>query len=56
MKRAIVLLMITLAGYGQTGVEPPKYEVASIKPNTDNDFRFEFRMEPEGPLAQRGSL
>src|SRR5580700_6209169 len=54
MKPAIVLLMTTLVGYGQSGVEPPKYEVASIKPNTDNDFRFAFRIEPSGPLAATG--
>jgi uncharacterized protein (TIGR03435 family) len=54
MKPATVLLMITLAGYAQSGVEPPKYEVASIKPNTDGDFRFAFRIEPSGPLAATG--
>ena len=54
MKPAIVLLMTTLVGYGQSGVEPPKYEVASIKPNTDNDFRFAFRIEPSGRLAATG--
>ncbi|MGA3239587.1 MAG: TIGR03435 family protein [Bryobacteraceae bacterium] len=54
MKPAIVLLMTTLAGYGQSGVEPPTYEVASIKPNIDNDFRFAFRIEPSGRLAATG--
>jgi uncharacterized protein (TIGR03435 family) len=54
MKPATVLLMTTLVGYGQSGVEPPKYEVASIKPNTDNDFRFAFRIEPSGRLAATG--
>jgi uncharacterized protein (TIGR03435 family) len=54
MKPAIVLLLTTLAAYGQSGVEPPKYEVASIKPNTGNDFRFAFRIEPSGPLAATG--
>ena len=54
MKPAIVLLMTTLASYGQSGLEPPRYEVASIKPNTDNDFRFVFRIEPNGPLAASG--
>ena len=54
MRPTILLLMITLAGYGQPGLGPPKYEVASIKPNTDNDFRFEFRIEPSGPLAATG--
>jgi len=48
MKPAVLALIATLAGYGQSGVEPPKYEVASIKPNTDGDFRFAFRIEPGG--------
>jgi uncharacterized protein (TIGR03435 family) len=54
VKSAIVLLMTTLAGYGQSGVEPPKYEVALIKPSTDDDVRFAFRIEPTGPLAATG--
>jgi uncharacterized protein (TIGR03435 family) len=54
MKPAFVLLMITLIGYGQSGVEPPKYEVSSIKPNTDIGFRFAFRIEPSGRLAATG--
>lgn len=54
MRRTIVLLVTTLAGYGQSGVEPPKYDVASIKPNTDSDVRFAFRIEPSGPLAATG--
>ena len=54
MKPAIVLLMTTLVGYGQSGIDPPKYEVASIKPDTVNDFRFAFRIEPSGRLAATG--
>src|ERR1700704_1835659 len=54
MKPAIALLITTFAGYGQPSVETPKYEVSSIKPNTDNDFRFAFRIEPSGPLAATG--
>jgi uncharacterized protein (TIGR03435 family) len=54
VKPAILLLMTTLVGYGQSGAEPPKYEVASIKPNIDNDFRFAFRIEPSGRLAATG--
>jgi len=53
MKPALVLLMTTLVGFGQS-IEPPKYEVASIKPNTDNGFRFAFRIEPRGSLAATG--
>jgi bla regulator protein blaR1 len=54
MRPAILLLVTTLAGYGQRGTEPPKYEVASIKPNMDNDFRYTFRIEPDGTLAATG--
>ena len=54
MKPVIVLLMTTLVGYGQSGVEPPKYEVASIKPNTESDSRVAFRIEPSGSLAATG--
>lgn len=51
MKPTILLLMITPAGLGQTGTASPKYDVASIKPNTDGDFRYSFRIEPGGTLA-----
>jgi uncharacterized protein (TIGR03435 family) len=54
MKSAILLLTTILVGYGQPGREPPKYEVASIKPNTDNDSRFAFRIQPEGSLTATG--
>ena len=54
MKAAILLLMTILVGYGQPGREPPKYEVASIKPNTDNDSRFAFRIQPGGSLTATG--
>ena len=53
MKPAILLLMITLQGYGQPAGQP-KYEVASIKPNTDTDFRLAFRIQPDGALAATG--
>lgn len=55
MRLAIPLLpMIAPACYGQRGTEPPKYEVASIRPNTDNDFRYGFRIEPDGAFAATG--
>jgi uncharacterized protein (TIGR03435 family) len=54
MKTAVLLLIATAAGYGQPAREPPKYEVASIKPNVDGDFRFAFRIEPDGTLAATG--
>src|SRR6267154_3448725 len=54
MKPAIVLLMTTLAGYGQSGVEPPKYEVSSIKPNAGSDFRYAFRIERDGTVIATG--
>jgi uncharacterized protein (TIGR03435 family) len=54
MKPAILLLMTILVGFGQSAVELPKYEVASIKPNTDGEFLFAFRIEPSGSLAATG--
>jgi uncharacterized protein (TIGR03435 family) len=54
VKPAFTLLMTALVGYGQSGAGPPRYEAASIKPNTDNDFRLAFRIEPSGPLAATG--
>jgi bla regulator protein blaR1 len=48
------LLMTAIASYGQPGAKPPIYEVASIKPNTGNDFHYVFRIEPAGALAARG--
>jgi bla regulator protein blaR1 len=54
MRPAILLLMTTLASYGQRDTELPKYEVASIKPNVDNDFRYVFRIAPDGTLYATG--
>ena len=54
MRPAILLLVTALAGYGQLKPEPPKYEVSSIKPNADSDFRFAFRIQPDGSLAATG--
>jgi uncharacterized protein (TIGR03435 family) len=54
MKPGILLLMSALAGYGQSGAETPKYDVASIKPNSGDDSRFAFQIEPGGRLAATG--
>ena len=54
VKPLIVLLLTALACYGQSGAAPAKYDVASIKPNTDNDSRFAFRIEPGGSLSATG--
>ena len=54
MRPAILLLITTLVSNGQPATEPPKYEVASIRPNTGNDVRFAFRIEPDGTLAASG--
>lgn len=54
MRPVILLLTIALVSYGQRGAEPTKYEVASIRPNTESDFRFAFRIEPDGTLAATG--
>jgi uncharacterized protein (TIGR03435 family) len=35
-------------------VAMPKYDVASIKPNQDDDLRFSFRFQPGGRLAATG--
>ena len=51
---AILLLMTTLGAYGQAAAELPRYEVASIKPNTSDDLRVAFRIEPDGTLAATG--
>lgn len=54
MRPAVLLLMTALVSYGQRGAEPPQYEVASIKPNADDDFRFAFRFERDGTLYATG--
>ncbi len=54
VKPAILLLITALAGYAQTGAEPAQYEVASIKPNTSDDVRLAFRIEPDGTVAATG--
>src|SRR5579863_10370449 len=46
--------MTALAGFGQQGAEAPQYEVASIKPNTSDDVRVAFRIEPDGTVAATG--
>jgi uncharacterized protein (TIGR03435 family) len=46
--------MTTLVGAGQSGVDAPKYELASIKPNSDSDSRLAFQIEPSGRLAATG--
>lgn len=54
MKPLTALLLTALASYGQSAAAPPKYDIASIKPNTDTDFRFAFRIEPGGSLSATG--
>lgn len=54
MRPALFLLMTALAAYGQSAAEPPKYEVASIKPYIGNDSHLDFRVEPGGSLAATG--
>jgi len=50
----MLVLMTTIVSYGQRGTEPPKYEIASIKPHADSDLRLAFRIEPDGALAATG--
>jgi hypothetical protein len=53
MKLGILLLTITLAGYAQPAGQL-KYEVSSIRPNTDSDSGLAFQIEPDGTLAATG--
>jgi len=50
MKRAILLLICALAGYGQAVSQPPRYEVSSVKP-INGVYPYRFRIEPDGALA-----
>jgi len=54
MKYALLLLLTSLAIYGQPSPEPLNYEVASIKPTNDGDLGYTFRIEPDGTLAAAG--
>jgi uncharacterized protein (TIGR03435 family) len=54
LKPAILLLITTLVGYGQPAAEPPRDEVASIRPTAGDDLRVAFRIEPDGTLAATG--
>ena len=54
MVKPALLLITALAGYGQTVPGPAQYEVASIKPNTSDDVRLAFRIEPDGTLSAMG--
>jgi uncharacterized protein (TIGR03435 family) len=54
MRVAIVALLAVFVSYGQSGAHPPRYEVASIKPNADNDLSQAFQIEPNGTLAATG--
>lgn len=53
MKSAALLLTLVFAAHAQPASQA-KYEVASIKPNTDSDTRLAFRIEPDGTLAATG--
>lgn len=46
--------MSALLAYAQPGRELPTYEVASIKANTDGDFRLAFDIRPDGTLTATG--
>jgi uncharacterized protein (TIGR03435 family) len=52
--RLALLLLIALTISGQRAAPPPRYEVAAIKPNSDSDSRFAFRVESDGALAATG--
>jgi len=54
MKPAIIVLLTAAMGFGQLGAQPPRYEVASIKPNANADVSFAFRIQPDGTVAATG--
>jgi uncharacterized protein (TIGR03435 family) len=54
MKPAILLLIIRLVVYGQPSAGPPRYEVASIKANSENDLSNTFHIEPDGSISAAG--
>ncbi len=51
--RAVTPRWIVFAQQSGTS-QSPKYEVSSIKPNGGTDFRFAFRIEPNGALTATG--
>lgn len=52
--RSAILLLFTLSGYAQQAVDPPKYDLSSVKPNADSDFRYTFRIERDGTILATG--
>ncbi len=46
-------LTVSSVAFGQI-IEPPKYEVSTVKPNSGSDFHYAFRIEPDGTLYARG--
>ena len=54
LRSSVALLVTTIVCHGQSGAERANYEVASIRPNNDGDFRFAFRIEPGGSLTATG--
>ena len=49
-----MVLMAAVGSFGVQFTEPPKYEVASIKPNTDNDSDYAFHIGPDGSVTAAG--
>src|SRR6185312_7789191 len=47
------LIVISSVASGQN-MTPPNYDVASIKPDADGDFRYAFHMERDGALYATG--
>jgi uncharacterized protein (TIGR03435 family) len=50
-KWTILCLSLLTAAVGQHGAVTPRYEVASIKSNTDSDVRMVFRIDANGNLT-----
>ena len=49
-----MLLLAVVWSYGQQVTTPPKYEVASTKPNNDNASDYTFRIGPDGSISASG--
>jgi uncharacterized protein (TIGR03435 family) len=47
------LIVINSAAFGQN-IAPPKYEVSSVKPNSDGEFHYAFRVGSDGSLYATG--
>jgi uncharacterized protein (TIGR03435 family) len=54
LRSPIILALAAVTSYGQQSTEPPKYEVASIKPNSDDASDYSFHIGSDGSIAAAG--